>query len=104
MAEYVAAAKTDDVAPGEVFVTDVEGVEVAICNVDGTFYAIEDVCTHDGSSFDASTLEGREITCPRHMAVFDVTTGEVLAAPAFAPVDTFPVRVVGDTIEVSLGG
>lgn len=100
--KYVAAATKGDVAPGEVFVADVDGEQIAICNVDGSFYAIEDVCTHDGSSFDMAFIEGQQITCPRHGAVFDVTTGDVLEAPAFAPVQTFPVRVNGDTIEVEI--
>jgi 3-phenylpropionate/trans-cinnamate dioxygenase ferredoxin subunit len=100
--QYFPVATTADVAPGEVFVAYVEGVNVAICNVDGQFYAIEDVCTHDGSSFDMTTLEGVEIFCPRHGAVFDVTTGAVLSPPAEVPVTTFPVRVRGETIEVGL--
>lgn len=99
---YFAAATRADIEPGEVFVTEVEGERIAICNVGGELYAIEDVCTHDGSSFDQTDLEGPEIFCPRHGAVFDVTTGEVLGAPAYEPVLTFPVRLNGDTIEVGL--
>jgi 3-phenylpropionate/trans-cinnamate dioxygenase ferredoxin subunit len=99
---YFAAATKADIAPGEVFVTDVEGEQVALCNVDGEFYAIEDICTHDGSSFDATDLEGPEIYCPRHGAIFDVRTGEALGAPAFSPVATYPVRLNGDTVEVGL--
>ena len=99
---YFPVATTADVAPGEVFVTEVEGVHIALCNVDGKFYAIEDVCTHDGSSFDMTFVEGPEIFCPRHGAVFDVTTGAVLSPPAEVPLTTFPVRLRGDTIEVGL--
>lgn len=100
--EYFSAATKADIDPGEVFVTEVEGQRVAICNVDGEFYAIEDVCTHDGSSFDQTDLDGSEIFCPRHGAVFDVTTGEVLGAPATEPVPTFPIQLDGDTIKVGL--
>ncbi|MDA1296562.1 MAG: non-heme iron oxygenase ferredoxin subunit [Chloroflexi bacterium] len=100
--EYFAVATRDDIEPGEVFVSVVEGTPVAICNVDGVFYAIKDACTHDGSSFDTTDLEGPEIFCPRHGAVFNVITGEVLGAPATVPVPTFPVRMNGDTIEVGL--
>ena len=99
---YVAAATTGDVAPGEVFLADVGGMRIAVCNVDGTLYAIEDVCTHDGSSFGMAFVDGRKLTCPRHGAVFDVTTGEALEAPAFSPVRTYPVRVRGDIIEVEV--
>ncbi len=97
-----AIATRADVEPGEVFVSEVEGTAIAICNVDGEFYAISDACTHDGSSFDATDLDGSEIYCPRHGAVFDVITGDVLGAPATVPVPTFPVRVNGETIEVGL--
>lgn len=100
--EYFAVATRADVEDGEVFVTEVEGTRVAVCNVGGEFYAIEDSCTHDGSSFDATELEGPEIYCPRHGAVFNVINGEVLGAPATMPVPTFPVRMNGDTIEVGL--
>ncbi len=99
---YFPVATTADVEPGEAFVTEVEGVRVALCNVDGRFYAIEDACTHDGSSFDMTFVEGVEIFCPRHGAVFDVTTGAVLSPPAEVPVQTFPVRLRGETIEVGL--
>ncbi len=100
--QYFAVATRADVEPGEVFITEVEGARVALCNVDGEFYAIEDACTHDGASFDQTDLEGPEIFCPRHGAVFNVTDGSVLGAPATVPVPTHPVRVNGDTIEVGL--
>ncbi len=99
---YFSVATRADIEPGEVFVADVEGQRLAICNVDGEFFAIEDSCSHDGSSFDQTDLEGSEIFCPRHGAVFDVKTGAVLGAPATAPVDTFPVRLEGDTIQVGI--
>ena len=99
---FFAAATLADVEPGEVFITDVEGTRVALCNVDGDIYAIADMCTHDGASFDMTDLEGPEIYCPRHGAVFDVRDGSVLAAPANEPVPTFPVRLNGETIEVGL--
>lgn len=100
--QYFPVATRADIDPGEVFVTDVEGTRIALCNVDGQFYAIEDACSHDGSSFDATDLEGPEIYCPRHGAIFNVITGAVLGAPANVPVGTFKVRLSGDTIEVGL--
>ncbi len=100
--QYFPVATRADIEPGEVFVAEVEGRRVAVCNVGGEFYAIEDSCTHDGSSFDQTDLEGPEIFCPRHGAVFNVTSGAVLGAPATVPVPTFPVRVSGETVEVGL--
>jgi 3-phenylpropionate/trans-cinnamate dioxygenase ferredoxin subunit len=100
--EFFAVATRADIEPGEVFVTYIGGKRIAVCNVDGNFYAIEDSCSHDGSSFDQTGLEGCEIYCPRHGAVFDVTNGAVLSPPADSPIDTFPVRLSGETIEVGL--
>ena len=99
---FFAAATTADVEPGEVFVTEIENVRVVICNFDGTYYAIEDTCSHEGSSFDDADLFEEEISCPRHGAIFDVRTGEALGAPADLPVATYEVRVNGNTIEVGL--
>lgn len=91
-----------EVAPGTVTVYEVGDREVAVCNVDGTLYAIDNVCTHDGGSLDQGELEGCEVECPRHGARFDVRTGEVTVEPAVLPVDTFPVRLSGDEIEVDV--
>ncbi len=66
------------------------------------FYAIDDVCTHDGGPLAEGELEGAEIRCPRHGARFDVRTGKALCFPAFEPVDTHAVEVRGDDIYVAL--
>ena len=102
MAEPMRLAATSDIPPGKVGVYEVDGRQIAICNVDGTFYAIDDVCTHDGGSLDQGELEGIEIECPRHGALFDVTTGRAITLPAVLPVKTYPVHVDGDDIKVDL--
>jgi len=103
LAEYVRVASTGDIEPGRVQVFEVNGRQIAICNVDGTFYAIDDVCTHDGGPLDQGELEGNEIECPRHGALFDVTTGKALTLPAVRPVETYEVQVEGDDIKVAVG-
>ncbi len=102
MAEFVKVATTGDIAPGKVNVYEVAGRQIAVCNVDGTFYAIDDVCTHDGGSLDQGELTGDEIECPRHGACFDVKTGKALTLPAVAPVRSYPVQVNGDEIMVEV--
>src|SRR5918911_2620653 len=102
MSEYHKIAKTTDLAPGEVNVYEVEGHRVALCNVAGEFYAIEDVCPHDAGPLDQGELIGSQIKCPRHGAKFDVTTGKVLALPAIKPVPKHEVKVEGDDIYVAL--
>lgn len=88
MERKIAAAS--DIPPGHAKPYAADGLELLICNVDGTYYAIEDVCTHDGAPLDQGTLEGACVTCPRHGATFDVRTGEA-TLPAVMPVITFPV-------------
>ncbi|HZU76900.1 MAG TPA: non-heme iron oxygenase ferredoxin subunit [Dehalococcoidia bacterium] len=83
----------DAVPPGRVEVVDVEGQAIAVCNVDGQFYAIDDVCTHDGGPLDQGELMGNEIECPRHGARFDVRTGRPLTLPAVIPVHTYQIEV-----------
>jgi 3-phenylpropionate/trans-cinnamate dioxygenase ferredoxin subunit len=94
--------KIGDVPPGTAKVFELGDRFVAVCNVDGTLFAVDDVCTHDEGSLDQGELDGFEIECPRHMARFDVRTGEVKALPAVVPIDTFSVRVEGDDIELDV--
>ena len=102
MTEWQAVGNVSDIGPGRVCVFQVGDREIAVCNVDGELYAIDDVCTHDGGPLDQGELEGNEIECPRHGARFDVTTGAAIQLPAFEPVETYPVRVEGDTIMVEV--
>jgi 3-phenylpropionate/trans-cinnamate dioxygenase ferredoxin component len=95
-------AKVSDIPPERVAMFTIGDHEVAVCNVDGQFYAIDDLCTHDGGSLDQGYLEGSEIECPRHGARFDVTSGAATQLPAFEPVATHAVRVQDDTIEVGV--
>jgi 3-phenylpropionate/trans-cinnamate dioxygenase ferredoxin subunit len=99
---FVRVAKRSDVPPGRVQVVEVEGVDVALCNVDAEIYAIANVCTHDEGPLGAGYLFGDEIECPRHGARFNVRTGEVKALPAIMPLPTFDVRVEGEDIWVDV--
>ena len=75
---------------------------IAVCNVGGQFYAVDDVCTHDEASLEQGQVEGYEIECPRHGARFDVRTGAVTALPAVIPIETFGVRVQGEDVEIDV--
>ncbi len=104
MADFINVTKTDDIDPGKVKVYEVSGKQIAICNVEGTFYAIADVCTHDSGPLDQGELLGDQIECPRHGALFDVKTGKALTLPAVAPVQSYPVEVDGNDIKVEVDG
>jgi 3-phenylpropionate/trans-cinnamate dioxygenase ferredoxin subunit len=100
---FVRVASKDDVPPGQVRVFDVGGWSIALANVDGEFFAIDNVCTHDGGPLGEGVLAGETVECPRHGARFDVRTGRVRALPAVLPVPTYPVEVVGDEVRVDVG-
>ena len=99
---FVKVGKLADVPEGSAKVYEIGDRAIAVCNVDGTLYAIDDVCTHDDAPLNQGYLEGCEIECPRHGARFDVRTGDVVELPAVVPLDTFPVRVEGDDIELDV--
>lgn len=101
---FVEVAKADQLAPGEVQVVEVGGRSLCVGHMeDGSFGAIDNVCTHDGGVLGEGELEGSCVECPRHGARFDLRTGEVRALPAVFPVNAYPVRVVDGRIEVDLG-
>jgi 3-phenylpropionate/trans-cinnamate dioxygenase ferredoxin subunit len=100
MSDWVNVAKREELPPGERRIVDVDDVQVAVFNLDGDYYAIEDVCTHDYAPLADATLQGDEIICPRHGARFCIRTGAVTAPPAYEPVSTFPVRIHEGMIQV----
>jgi 3-phenylpropionate/trans-cinnamate dioxygenase ferredoxin subunit len=97
-----AVVKRDEIPPGSTKRVVVDGTAVLICNVDGDFYALEDVCTHDGGPLDQGELQGCRIMCPRHGALFDVTSGAALTLPAVVPLETYRVRTEGDEVIVEV--
>lgn len=100
MADWVDVALVDEFAPGTWRTVDVDDVMIAVFNLDGRFYAIEDVCTHDYGTLTGGTVEGEEIICPRHGARFNIKSGEALTAPAYEAVPTFPIRVDNGMVQV----
>ncbi len=100
MADFVKVAKTSDIPAGEIRSFEAEGEIIAICNVDGRFYAIKDECTHMDYPLSDGLLDGETVTCAWHGAKFNVRTGEVLSMPAYEPVETYQLKVEGDDIYV----
>jgi 3-phenylpropionate/trans-cinnamate dioxygenase ferredoxin component len=100
MSGWIDVAAIADFPPGSVRRVDVDGVEVAVFNLDGTCYAIENRCPHDGGNLTGGAVEGDEVVCPRHGARFCIRTGKVLAPPAYEDVAVFPVRLQGGILQV----
>lgn len=102
MSKWVRVCNAADIPEGRVGYAEVDGFRLAICHQDGGFYAIDDICTHDGGPLDQGSLQGFSIECPRHGARFDIRTGRVTALPAIVPVGTYPVKVEGDDVMVDV--
>jgi 3-phenylpropionate/trans-cinnamate dioxygenase ferredoxin subunit len=107
MAEYIEVARIEDVAPDTAIVARVGDVEVALVNVNGTVFAIDNECTHRGGSLGEGEINTDwsefAIECPLHGSVFDVRTGEVLKPPAQTAVRTYPVEMDDGLIKVAMG-
>ncbi len=107
MAGWFNVAPEEELSSGQAKLVDVDNVMIAVFNLDGKYYAIEDVCTHDGSAMLGRGLEpeqvidGAEIICPRHGARFCIKTGNALTPPAYEATTTFPVRVENGMIQVT---
>ena len=99
---FVHVGKTGDVPAGGAEVFDVEDRKIAIYRLDDGYFAIDDLCTHDGGPLASGDVEGDEVICPRHGARFSIRTGAALSFPAVTPVDCYPVRVEGDDLLVGL--
>ena len=104
MKRFVPVARTVDVPAGEARTFEVDGRSVLLCNHEGSFYAIDDLCTHDDGPLSDGRLLGPAIRCPRHGARFDVRTGAVLRMPAVTPIGTHPPRVVDGEVQVEIDG
>jgi nitrite reductase/ring-hydroxylating ferredoxin subunit len=80
-AEFIEAAKVDDVEKGKMKSVELKGIDILIANVDGEFYAIDDRCGHMNALLSMGTLKGKIVVCPFHFAEFDVTTGKNVKEP-----------------------
>ena len=100
MTDWVTAARAYELTPGQWRVVDLDGTQIVVFNIHGEYYAIEDVCTHDGGQLTGGHVEGDQIVCPRHGARFCIRTGQALTAPAYEATSKFPVRVENGEVQV----
>ena len=93
----------DEIEPGTARVVDVGGQSIALCRVeDGDLYAIENRCTHDDGPLGEGELDGDRIECPRHGALFDVTTGRAVTLPAIGRVRCYAVSVDDGQVQIEV--
>ena len=105
MSGFVEVARAEDVPPGTATVLEVGGIQLALVNIDGSFFAVDNECTHRGGFLGEGEINADwnewAIECPLHGSVFDVRTGEVLNPPAPTAVRTYPVEVEAGVVKVS---
>jgi nitrite reductase/ring-hydroxylating ferredoxin subunit len=99
---FLRAAKKDEVPPGSIREFQLDGKTVAVANVDGKLFAINNTCLHRGGPLGQGELEGKTVTCPWHGWQYDVTSGKVTLNPAVG-VETYPVEFRGEDIFVDVG-
>jgi nitrite reductase/ring-hydroxylating ferredoxin subunit len=102
MPEFITVATIDEVPPGRAKLVEVNGNEIALFNIAGTFHAIDNSCTHVGGPLCEGEINGVEVTCPWHGAVFDLSTGRALGPPAFEAVSRYEVRVEGSDVQIEI--
>ncbi|MBI4443535.1 MAG: non-heme iron oxygenase ferredoxin subunit [Acidobacteria bacterium] len=101
MPEFVKVAAVSDVQPGNVKEYTVNGRTIALCNVEGTFYALDNVCVHRGGPLGQGYIDGDKVECPWHGWQYDVKTGAVTFNPS-AKVATYEVKIEGSDVLVAL--
>ena len=102
MSDFIKVATTSDIPDPGTMLVELEDRIVVLVHVDGQYYCLDDVCTHDGGPLADGALEGCELICPRHGARFDVKTGEPLSMPATEATGVHEVRVDGEELFVRI--
>jgi 3-phenylpropionate/trans-cinnamate dioxygenase ferredoxin subunit len=100
--EYLTVARLEELPMGARLRLTVDGQGIALFNLAGSLYAIADICSHDDGPLAEGMLDDRQIECPRHGARFDLASGKALSLPAVVDIPAYPVRVVGDEIQIGL--
>ncbi len=101
-AEVVEVARVDEFSRGAMRGVDHKGNGYIVANVDGTFYGLEGICSHEYAELAGGFLAGDQVVCPLHASAFDVRTGDVLGPPATEPIAIFPVEVMEGVVYLVL--
>lgn len=102
MSSFVEIARTDEIAPGKAKMVEVEGRKIALFNLEGSYWAIDDTCPHRGGPLSEGEVEREVVTCLWHGSKFNIKTGEVLIPPAREGVKSYKVQVEGSIIMIEV--
>lgn len=100
MSAWVDVARVEEISTDKPVHMEVDGTGIAVFKLGQDFYAIEDICTHDGGQLTGGCVENDEVICPRHGARFSIKTGAALSAPAYEPTAVFPVRIENGMVQI----
>ncbi len=102
VSELVRVAATADLEPGQMRCVMVDGLPIALANVDGVVYAFSDTCRHEGGPLSNGVLIAATVTCPWHGWTYDVRTGKSIIPPIGLRIDTYPVHIIGTDVYVEI--
>ncbi len=102
MGEFVKIGKASEIADQCAKCVEIKGRSIAVFNLGGEFYAMDDLCTHEEGPLSEGFIEGEEVECPWHAARFNIKTGKALCEPAYEDQPMFNIRVVDGDLEVEV--
>ena len=102
MSKFVKVAAKSEIAYQSAKCVEVEVKRIALFNLAGEFYAIDDSCTHRGGQLSEGSIDGEAVICPLHGARFNIKSADVISPPAPTGVTKYTVRVTGDAVEIEV--
>ena len=102
MTSRLELCRADEVAPGTALRVEKDGFILAVFNLDGVFYVIDDACTHGPGSLSEGYIDGDVVECNFHNGQFDIKTGEIVSPPCMIPVKTYPTVVEGGAVFIDV--
>ena len=96
--EFVNVAQVGDLKPGEMKLVRIGYERILLCNYEGSYYAVDERCTHRNGRLSRGRFNKHQLACPVHGATFDVRTGEVITPPAMEGLRIYPVKIEGDEV------
>jgi ferredoxin-NADP reductase/nitrite reductase/ring-hydroxylating ferredoxin subunit len=100
---FVKVANTSDIPVSKMKEVQINGQNICLANIDGKYFAINNICSHEGGPLADGRLEGYEVECPWHQSKFDMRTGQVKVPPAVEPQVTYQVKVEGENVLINTG-
>jgi 3-phenylpropionate/trans-cinnamate dioxygenase ferredoxin subunit len=100
-APFEAVAEEGELTPGQMKKIQAGGKRLLLCNAEGDYYAVDEMCSHEDYSLYLGCIQGRRIKCSLHGSYFDLASGDALVDPANEPIRTYPVKIDAGRIWVN---